>query len=593
MLGSILLVDEGEERRAALAQSLGRLGWEASGVESTPHAEPALARRAVDALVVFGRGDAADAIALFERLRKERPSLVRVLVLDGASADVAAAAVNRAQVARLYHAPIDLAELHAALEQLLGGEDARARQRAIEQVSQHAERLRAEHPGLVPPSPADGTAYPIHPTRRLSAWAMAHTMTGRSLDPGESDPARLVDDMVALLLQHPRGRVRLAPGPTSDRIELVLANRLVPLAEVPCATGDAMVVRLAAMARLDPALARRQLGTIGVSAAGLEGRVLVEIQTPMTGFGAELRRLFDVDEIDLLEAIAGPRAHEYRFLGQIGETPLWIVYRALDVTLERQVALKMLRDSVFGDPVASARLLREARATSRSQHPGIVQLLDYGRLPDGRPFLATELVEWPTLRQRLAGGVPILDDTLTIVRNLALALGSAHEAEVLHRSLSPDCIYVDDGGNVKIADFGAAKLLSELQGPKLTAKGNMLGDPTYRAPEYATGGEADVRSDLYSLGCIFYELVTGLPPFVDADPWAVTAAHIQKPVPAPTGPNGPAPDAVAKMIHRALAKAPAARYQTADELVSDLAVARTHPNAQAESKGGRWSRWLR
>ncbi|MBK9037093.1 MAG: serine/threonine protein kinase [Myxococcales bacterium] len=270
----------------------------------------------------------------------------------------------------------------------------------------------------------------------------------------------------------------------------------------------------------------------------------------------------------------------YRLLDELGDGATAIVYRALHLALDREVALKLLRPTEARDPRAVARFLREARVASRFRHANVIEILDYGQLPDGRPFLAMELSPWPTLDRRLADGPLPIDDAVEITRQLAAGLGAAHAAGVVHRDLKPSNVFVSDALQVKIGDFGAAKLVGS---PGLTQEGWTVGTPLYMAPEQIVDGPSDHRLDLYALGCILFEMLTGHPPYQAPTVRELLTRHLSAPLPALTD---DAPPALAAVVRKALAKAPDDRHQSAAELAAGLAAAlRTRG-------GGGWRRWL-
>ena len=260
---------------------------------------------------------------------------------------------------------------------------------------------------------------------------------------------------------------------------------------------------------------------------------------------------------------------KYRVIAQIGEGGMGRVFKGFHVVLERLVAIKILHASYARDPVIMARFEREARAAVRARHPRIVETLDYGHLPDGRPYLVMELIESETLRDRLHRAPMTPAEAVQVARGIAEALAAAHAVDVIHRDLKPSNVFVDEHLEVKLGDFGAAKLLDPT-GEALTAADVTIGTPHYMAPEQILGDPVDGRSDLYALGCVLFRMLSGSPPFGGGDTRTVLTQHLHAEVPALTSPFGPLPAAVIDVVRAAMAKDRAERPQTAAELVAAL-----------------------
>jgi tRNA A-37 threonylcarbamoyl transferase component Bud32 len=256
----------------------------------------------------------------------------------------------------------------------------------------------------------------------------------------------------------------------------------------------------------------------------------------------------------------------------IGQGGMGKVYRARHLTLDRVVCLKMLRPALLEDPTVVGRFEREAKAASRLNHKNSIQVLDFGRNEsDGTLFIAMEYVQGKDLRVVLRDEWPLPETRLCNIMAQALAaLGEAHAHNVVHRDLKPENIMVerrsDQTDLVTVLDFGIAKILdSDL--PGLTRSDVVCGTPQYMAPEQATGTQLDARCDLYAVGVILYQMVTGQLPFDGQNSMEVLTRHVNEaPVPprrrAPSAPISPAMEA---LILRALEKDPAARPQTAEQ----------------------------
>ncbi|MEO6772717.1 MAG: serine/threonine-protein kinase [Kofleriaceae bacterium] len=267
----------------------------------------------------------------------------------------------------------------------------------------------------------------------------------------------------------------------------------------------------------------------------------------------------------------GGRVGPYVITDELGEGGMGVVYRAVHTLLNRPAAIKVLRPELGGHTLALDRFLNEARATTAIRHPGIVEVYDYGHTESGCAFIAMELLEGQTLGARLAArGKLAVAEALVIARRIAAPLAVAHEAGIVHRDLKPDNVFLirdPEGGaldQIKLLDFGIAKLESSVH---RTTLGVVLGTPAYMAPEQCRGIECDSRADLYALGCILFELVTGAPPFGRTGSMSdVMAAHMHAPVP----PLPAIDHQIARLISRLLAKSPGDRPRSAVEVVFEI-----------------------
>ncbi|HEX2180440.1 MAG TPA: protein kinase [Actinomycetota bacterium] len=274
-----------------------------------------------------------------------------------------------------------------------------------------------------------------------------------------------------------------------------------------------------------------------------------------------------------LPSVAGGRYVARAFLGQGGRKQ---VFRALDTRLDREVALSVIHTEGL-DQASIERVRREARAMARlGDHPNIVNIFDVGEEP-GLIFLIAELMPGGSVDELLnrARGPLALERVLTVARQVAAALEYVHEQGVVHRDIKPANVWLSRDGTAKLGDFGLA---AGTQAVKLTSEGMMLGTVAYMAPEQATGGEVDARSDLYSLGALLYEAATGKPPFAGDDAIAVISQQIHTAPVAPTWHNPGVPPALESLILDLLAKSPADRPQSAAEVLARLeALSGTQP----------------
>ena len=282
----------------------------------------------------------------------------------------------------------------------------------------------------------------------------------------------------------------------------------------------------------------------------------------------------------------GQRISHYQIVSRIGEGGMGEVWLADDKNLGRQVAIKLLPPQFTGDADRLRRFEQEARAASALNHPNIVTVHDIGEA-DGLHFIVTEFVNGQTLRQLLADGQLSSAQVLDIAEQIAEALAAAHGAGIIHRDIKPENVMVRRDGYVKILDFGLAKLtaiqpadsdsLSQMDTLRAaqTNPGVILGTPRYMSPEQARGTGVDSRTDLFSLGVVIYELLTGEAPFTGETLSDVIAAILMA-APKPLAEAAPAtPSQLQTIIGKLLEKKPERRYQTADELLSDLQECKT------------------
>jgi serine/threonine protein kinase len=267
---------------------------------------------------------------------------------------------------------------------------------------------------------------------------------------------------------------------------------------------------------------------------------------------------------------ARPRSPErigrYHVLERIGRGAMGVVYRARDEAMGREVALKVLTADIEDDPDIRTRFLREAEAAARLSHPNIITIFDVGEEGE-RFFIVMELLRGATLKDFLKQGDGArLERKIDLMVQLAAGLGAAHHASVYHRDIKPGNVFVRADGLLKILDFGVARLASS----SMTASGFIVGTPDYMSPEQARGQEVDGRSDIFSLGGVFYFMLTGRKPFPASDlPTLFHQIQGDDP-PPPVGVDAPAE--LVEVIMRALSKQREARYQSCQELLADLNV---------------------
>jgi tRNA A-37 threonylcarbamoyl transferase component Bud32 len=295
--------------------------------------------------------------------------------------------------------------------------------------------------------------------------------------------------------------------------------------------------------------------------------------------------------------LAGSVVGSYRITDRLGQGGMGAVFRARHELIGKPAAIKVLRPELSRSSEIVDRLFKEARAASAIHHPGIVEVFDFGYHADGRAYLVMELLDGEPLAARLARTGCDQLTAAVIARGIASVLAAAHAKGIVHRDLKPDNVFlvpdpdVPGGERPKVLDFGIAKLADD--GARRTARtqtGALIGTPSYMAPEQArAAGAIDHRADLYSLGCLLYELLTGAPPFVAEGAGEVIAMHLfTEPEPPSARRPGIAP-ALDAITLRLLAKEPDARYQHAGEVVDALtaAIALTERMPAAVAQPGR------
>ena len=263
----------------------------------------------------------------------------------------------------------------------------------------------------------------------------------------------------------------------------------------------------------------------------------------------------------------GQMLGNYRIINQIGQGGMATVYKAYQPSMDRHVAVKVLPSQLAESKEFVARFQQEARTIARLEHPHILPGFDYGE-SDGTAYFVMRYLEAGTLKDRMVAGRPLpLDEIDRIFTQLTDALSYAHSHGVIHRDLKPANALVDSNGNLFLTDFGIAKLL-ESASPRLTQTDAIMGTPAYISPEQAQAQTVDQRSDIYSLGIILYEMVTGRVPFTADTPLAIILKHISDPMPLPSLIKTDIPASIERVILKALAKEPQDRFATAAEFLS-------------------------
>lgn len=257
----------------------------------------------------------------------------------------------------------------------------------------------------------------------------------------------------------------------------------------------------------------------------------------------------------------------YRIIDTLGEGGMANVYLAEDIILQRKVAVKILRLDLQNEPQTQARFQREALATSELSHPNIVSVLDVGT-DHGLPYMVMEYVDGPDLKEYIRQNAPLdLHEVIRIMDQILSAVALAHKHNVIHRDLKPQNILMDKRGNIKIADFGIAVALNQ---SSVTQTNSVMGSVHYMSPEQTRGGLVTKQSDIYSLGIILYELITGTVPFNGDTPVSIALKHAQEPIPSIRKKDQSVPQALENVVLKATAKDPRDRYATAQAMQTDL-----------------------
>ncbi len=268
--------------------------------------------------------------------------------------------------------------------------------------------------------------------------------------------------------------------------------------------------------------------------------------------------------------MSGERIGEYELVETIGQGGMATVYKAYQPSFDRYVALKLLPRDLSEDPRALKRFQQEARMIARLEHRSILPVYAYGE-HEGMPYIVMRLLEAGSLRRKLFYEGVELPAAVRIVEQVAEALDYAHAQGVVHRDLKPSNILLDEQGNAYLTDFGIAQMMDAVAGTEVAGAGSgVVGTPSYMSPEQCQGKPATPASDIYALGVILFEMVTGRVPFEAETPIAVMYMQVREPVPSVQSVDPALPAALDRVIQRAMRKNPAERYPTASALAADF-----------------------
>jgi len=270
--------------------------------------------------------------------------------------------------------------------------------------------------------------------------------------------------------------------------------------------------------------------------------------------------------------LTGQSLDRYHILEQLGEGGMATVYKAYDTRLETDVAIKVIRTETIPPNLLEKslkRFEREAKSLAKLTHPNIVKVMDYGEFR-GKPYLVMPYLPGGTLKSKLKGKSMPWHEAVQILTPIANALAYAHKHNIIHRDIKPSNILITENGQPMLVDFGVAKILGAEETMELTGTGVGIGTPDYMAPEQSSSKTVDHRIDIYALGVVFYEMVTGRKPFIADTPLAVIIKHANEPLPRPKQFVSTLPQAVENIIIKALSREPNNRYQNMGEFIAAL-----------------------
>jgi len=265
----------------------------------------------------------------------------------------------------------------------------------------------------------------------------------------------------------------------------------------------------------------------------------------------------------------GSTISHYRILEPLGSGGMGVVYKAEDTRLKRTVALKFLPPALTCDPVAKERFVHEAQAASALDHSNICNVHDVGETSDGQTFIVMACYEGESLKSKIENGGLRIEDGIDLAIQIAEGLARAHEAGIVHRDIKPANIFITTHNEVKILDFGLAKLTGQTI---LTKTGSTLGTAAYMSPEQAKGEPVDHRTDIWSMGVVLYEMLTGKRPFESDQELALLYSIMNEDARSIKSLRPEVPEALEQVVRRAMAKRPEERYQTAGDLIADLKI---------------------
>ena len=410
-----------------------------------------------------------------------------------------------------------------------------------------------------------------------------------------NDPRRLADVILAAAVRASADAVYLEPIAKIEDAYVLTFERgqdVLTSTTLESTVGAATIARLAFIANLDLAASHASSAVVSIKSGDREADVVITIR-PGDGLRADLmvmqknRPAKTPSSTSTSVGLIGDVFGNYRILEPLGEGGMGTVFKVEHVVLGRNYALKVLRSKVIDrDPTAAQRFLREARAASRVRHPNIVDVFDFGHLPDGRPFFVMEMLEGESLTDRVARGALEPPEVVALARQMAMALAAVHDHGVIHADVTPSnaLVVMGDPITVKLVDFGLAAIAGESFDSE--DQDFVLGTPAYISPEQLRGLAATDRSDQYGLGAVLFELLTGHPPYQHDDLRELCMMHINAPIPEVTSPHGPLPPKLADVITTCLQKSPQQRFPGMRAMIAAL----DEVERVTDRRG--WRRWL-
>ena len=277
----------------------------------------------------------------------------------------------------------------------------------------------------------------------------------------------------------------------------------------------------------------------------------------------------------------GKVVSHYKILEKLGEGGMGVVYKAEDIKLKRTVALKFLPPELTRDPDAKKRFIREAQSAAALEHKNICNIYEVNETEERQTYLAMACYEGETLRSKIDKGKLRIEEAIDFCSQIAEGLARAHEEEIIHRDIKPANIFITNRGEVKILDFGLAKLAGQVQ---ITKEVSTLGTIAYMSPEQCSGAEVDHRTDIWSLGVLFYEMLTGRLPFKgDYEQAVIYAILNEKPVPIRKN-NPDISEEMEEIVNKLLTKNPDERYQQIEQILADLIASQKLPQRENKVK---------
>jgi serine/threonine-protein kinase len=396
--------------------------------------------------------------------------------------------------------------------------------------------------------------------------------------------AAITADADALWLQPRAG--------AEDRYDVSIERRGTAIATTAFdgALGAAVVARLALLAEIDLVARRPASGSCVVRLPKASAEIVVTMRPGRSPRAEVFVRNLAKPRVAVTSTASGPigpgaTLGQYTIDARLGAGGMGQVFKATHRALGRACALKILNHEGTS-PDAAARFLREARAAARIKHPNIVDVFDFGHVPDGRPYLVMELLDGESLGDFMGGEALDPRVAVRIARELASALAAAHAAGVIHADVTPSNVLIE-GDTAKLVDFGLAQTLDD---PSRLAEGQaqefVFGTPAYIAPEIIRGLNAEPASDQYALGCVLFEMLTGEPPYRAGSVRDLCIRHLTAPIPDVESPVAPLAPEITNVVQRCLAKKADQRFSSMAELLGALVEAE-----QAMQVGG-WRRFL-